>query len=107
MPGESGHPPSQYGTGPRALTAWQTGGVRPVKGRDPIDDPAQVWPSFRLVAGAPLPEPLAFGVGFNWFDKLGAGGRYARNPGYPLDAPIYPDLADEAAWDEIRGSGRS
>jgi hypothetical protein len=87
---------------PRALAAWQTGGVRPVPGRDPIDDPAQDWPSFRLVAGAPLPEPLAFGVGFNWFDHLGAGGRYARNQGYPLDAPIYPDLADEAAWDEIR-----
>lgn len=88
--------------GPRALGAWQTGGVKPVPGRDPMDDPAQAWPSFRLVAGAPLPEPLAFGVGFNWFDHLGAGGLYARNQGYPLDAQVYPDLADEAAWAEIR-----
>jgi hypothetical protein len=87
---------------PCALSAWQTGGVRPVPGRDPMDDPAQEWPSFRLVAGKPLPDPLAFGVGFNWFDHLGSGGLYARNAGYPLDTRIYPDLADEAAWAEIR-----
>lgn len=86
----------------RPALAWRTGGVRPVAGRDPIDDPAQDWPAFRLAAGGPLPDPLAFGVGFNWFDHLGSGGLYARNAGYPLDTPVYPDLADEAAWAEIR-----
>jgi hypothetical protein len=87
---------------PRPLDAGQTGGVQPVRGRDPIDDPAQEWPSFRFVADEPLPEPLAFGVGFNWFDHLGSGGLYARNRGYPLDAQVYPDLAETAAWAEIR-----
>ena len=88
---------------PRGSGGGETGGVQPVPGRDPIDDPAQEWPSFHLQAGeSPLPEPLAFGVGFNWFDHLGAGGLYARYRGYPLDAPVYPDLADEAAWGEIR-----
>ena len=80
----------------------QTGGVRPVPGRDPLDDPSQEWPAIRIAAGEPLPEPLAFGVGYNWFDHLGQGGLYARSSGYPLDARIYPDLSDAAAWDQIR-----
>ena len=80
----------------------ETGGVKPVAGRDPIDDPGQDWSAFRLVASGPLPEPLAYGVGYNWFDHLGSGGTYARYDRYPLDAQIYPDLADQAAWREIR-----
>lgn len=77
--------------------------MKPVPGRDPIDDASQEYMAFRLgAAEAPLPDPLDFGVGFNWFDHLGSGGFYARNPGYPLGAPVYPDLADGAAWAEIR-----
>jgi hypothetical protein len=74
----------------------------PIPGRDPIDDPSQEWPVFRMAAGQALADPLAYGVGYNWFDHLGAGGLYARNAGYPLDARIYPDQTDEAAWSEIR-----
>mgnify|MGYP001071415711 CR=1 FL=1 len=88
---------------PGSGEAAETGGVKPVPGRDPIDDVSQDYMAFRLAAAeAPLPDPLDFGVGFNWFDHLGSGGLYARNPGYPLDAPVYPDLADGAAWAEIR-----
>ena len=88
---------------PHRGEASETGGVVPVPGRDPIDDTSQEYLSFRLgAAEAPLPDPLDFGVGFNWFDHLGSGGLYARNAGYPLDAPVYPDLADAAAWGEIR-----
>ncbi|HXY38734.1 MAG TPA: hypothetical protein VEQ10_03645 [Vicinamibacteria bacterium] len=85
-----------------AVAAAQTGGVTPVPGRDPIDDPAQSWASFRMIAGRPLADTLAFGVGYNWFDHLGAGGFYARSNSYPLDRQIYPDLADEEAWGQIR-----
>jgi hypothetical protein len=95
------------GTGVLALPgtgrAAETGGVKPVPGRDPIDDASQEYLTFRLgAAEAPLPDPLDFGVGFNWFDHLGSGGLYARNPGYPLGAKVYPDLSDRAAWAEIR-----
>lgn len=88
---------------PATGEAAETGGVKPVPGRDPIDDTSQEYTAFRLgAAEVPLSDPLDFGVGFNWFDHLGSGGLYARNPGYPLDAPVYPDLADGAAWAEIR-----
>jgi hypothetical protein len=94
-------PASLAALAPRALGA-QTGGVRPVPGRDPIDDVAQDHVSYRLEAGGLLPQPLAYGVGVNWFDHLGSGGTYARYDRYPLDSPIYPDLADTSAWAEIR-----
>jgi hypothetical protein len=69
-----------------------------VPGRDPLDDTAQEYLAFRLGATeAPLPDPLDFGVGFNWFDHLGSGGFYARNPGYPLDAPVSPTRR-QGAW---------
>lgn len=88
--------------GPRVLQGGETGGVVPVPGRDPLDDVAQDWPSFRLAAREALPSPLDYGVGYNWFDHLGAGGLYARNAAYPLDRAIYPELSDAAAWLEIR-----
>jgi hypothetical protein len=94
-------PAGLAGLSPRRL-ASQTGGVRPAPGRDPIDDVAQDHPSYQMRAEGALSDPLAFGVGFNWFDHLGAGGTYARYDRYPLDAKIYPDLADTAAWAEIR-----
>jgi hypothetical protein len=94
-------PASLAALGPGTAGA-QTGGVRPMPGRDPIDDVAQDHVTYRLQAGGALPEPLAYGVGYNWFDYLGSGGTYNRYRGYPLDTPTYPDLADTAAWGEIR-----
>ena len=41
---------------PRALRGGETGGVVPVPGRDPIDDPSQEFPSFRMGAGAAATE---------------------------------------------------
>lgn len=49
-----------------------------------------------LSPGTQLPDPI-IGVGWNWFDHLGAGGHYARYAGYPLDAPVHPEPGT-AAW---------
>lgn len=47
------------------------------------------------------PHPIDLGLGFNWFDHLGAGGHYARWASYPLHESIYPDLSDEHAWETL------
>ncbi len=46
---------------------------------------------------------LDFGIGFNWFDFLGSGGLYARNPDYPLSTQTYPALEDSADWSALLG----
>lgn len=38
------------------------------------------------------------GLGFNWFEHLGAGGYYARWKRYPLSTQIYPDMDDKKGW---------
>lgn len=55
----------------------------------------------QLSPDRPLPHPLTLGVGWNWFDFFGIGGLYARNPGYPLDTPVVPDLTDDAGWKAV------
>jgi len=54
-----------------------------------------------LVSRPKNPHSIDLGMGFNWFDHLGAGGYYARWENYPLDIPTYPDLSDTKAWSEI------
>jgi hypothetical protein len=55
----------------------------------------------RIEPGGPV-RRFGPGIGFNWFDYLGMGGSYAHPPEYyPLDAPCYPPLEDEAAWAAI------
>lgn len=54
-----------------------------------------------LIAGAPNKRPIELGMGFNWFDLFGVGGYYARWENYPLNEPLYPDLNDTLAWNEI------
>jgi len=52
----------------------------------------------RLIIKEPLPHPLTWGVGFNWFDHLGSGGCFARSLSYPLYEEVIPDPLDKQAW---------
>ena len=48
---------------------------------------------------APDDHAVLHGVGFNWFDYLGAGGTYAYAKGYyELHEHCHPALDDEAGW---------
>lgn len=47
------------------------------------------------------PFPTELGLGFNWFDHLGAGGHYGRWEKYPLSTQIYPDMDDRLGWEAI------
>jgi hypothetical protein len=42
------------------------------------------------------------GLGFNWFEHLGAGGYYARWEKYPLTTHPYPDMDDKKGWDDVK-----
>ena len=71
--------------------AAETGGVKPVPGRDPIDDVSQEYMTFRLgAAEAPLQDPLDFGVGFNWFDHLGSLAEMAMPESWRFTCPSLP-----------------
>ena len=49
--------------------------------------------------GTPQDQILQ-GVGWNWFDHLGSGGRYATSEKYPLDAECHPDPGTPA-WSSL------
>ncbi|MFM2092714.1 MAG: hypothetical protein RLZZ127_3203, partial [Planctomycetota bacterium] len=52
-----------------------------------------------LHPGTAQPDPI-LGVGWNWFDHLGAGGHYARYQDYPLDAVVHPEPGTQA-WADL------
>lgn len=49
----------------------------------------------------PNPHTLDLGLGYNWFEHLGAGGHYARWINYPLSTRIYPEMHDDKGWSAI------
>lgn len=57
--------------------------------------------TINLRTSAPNPHTLDLGLGFNWFEHLGAGGNYARWINYPLSTRIYPEMDDEEGWNAI------
>jgi hypothetical protein len=54
-----------------------------------------------LVPGKANKHTLDLGMGFNWFEHLGAGGYYARWSNYPLSSKVYPELDDTQGWNAI------
>jgi len=55
----------------------------------------------KLQSNNPNPYKLDLGLGYNWFEHLGAGGHYARWINYPLSTKIYPETDDEQGWNAI------
>ncbi|MEN8157934.1 MAG: hypothetical protein ABFS10_13365, partial [Bacteroidota bacterium] len=67
--------------------------AKPGKNRRVKEATYDTWPEAQF--------PTELGLGFNWFEHLGAGGHYARWKNYPLSTQIYPDLDDRKGWDAI------
>jgi len=58
-------------------------------------------PKVILLPGKANKHTLDLGMGFNWFEHLGAGGHYARWSKYPLSSKVYPELDDTQGWKAI------